>query len=321
MPNATQLWPWRRSPGSSAPREGSRRKITRMALLLGVLLVLASLAVGCGSGSASSAKTLDIADIGWTENSAVSALTGVLLEDQLGYQQVTTHTEDLDSAYHSVAQGELNAFEDVWLPNQQDKLYGVKDDVEVLGPWYRGQTEQGIAVPSYMDITSLDQLNESQVDLILGIEPSSVIMDKVHDDVIPAYGLKQELVEAPTAGMLDEVEKLYRDREEFAFIAWSPHWMNKQYDIRYLQDPKNAFGELNDPVQVMTVVNKDLGDRDPEAYAFMKAMTLAEGQLDDLESMIDKEGDPRKGARAWAEKNQEVWQPWVEAARNAQEKT
>ena len=110
--------------------------------------------------------------------------------------------------YGSVATGELNAFQDVWLPNQRDNLAGVEDNVEVLGYWYRGQTKQGIAVPSYMDTSSLDQLNESQADLILGIEPSSVVMDKVHDEVIPAYGLKQELVEAPTAGMLDEVDKL-----------------------------------------------------------------------------------------------------------------
>jgi glycine betaine/proline transport system substrate-binding protein len=120
--------------------------------------------------------------------------------------------------------------------------------------------------------------------------------------------------------MLAEVDKLYRDQEEFAFLAWSPHWMNQRYDIRYLEDPKNAFGELNEPAQVATIVNKDLGDRDPEAYAFMKALTLAECQIDDLESTINKEGDPHKGARVWAENNRDVWQPWVEAARNAQKK-
>jgi Substrate binding domain of ABC-type glycine betaine transport system len=131
MPKAAQLWS-SRSLGSNDPREGRGRKVTRVALL-GVLLVLGVLAMGCSSGSASSgsassAKTLNIADIGWTENTAVSALTEVLLEDQLGYQ-VTTHTKDLDSVYGSVAQGELNAFEDVWLPNQQDKLNNVKDNV------------------------------------------------------------------------------------------------------------------------------------------------------------------------------------------------
>jgi glycine betaine/proline transport system substrate-binding protein len=169
------------------------------AALLGLLLIVSILAASCSGGS-NSAKTLDVADIGWTENTAVAALTEVLLEDQLGYQQVSVHTKDLDSVYGSVATGELNAFQDVWLPNQRDKLASVEDNVEILGYWYRGQTKQGIAVPSYMNTTSLEQLNESQTDMILGIEPSSVVMEKVYDDVIPAYGLKQELVEGPTDG-------------------------------------------------------------------------------------------------------------------------
>ena len=109
-------------------------------------------------GGGDSGETLEIADIGWTENTAISALTKVLLEEELGYQEVTVHTRDLDSVYEDVAQGDLDAFEDVWLPNQQDLLGSVEDDVELLGPWYQGQTEQGIGVPSYMEATSLDQL-------------------------------------------------------------------------------------------------------------------------------------------------------------------
>jgi glycine betaine/proline transport system substrate-binding protein len=66
-------------------------------------------------------------------------------------------------------------------------------------------------------------------------------------------------------------------------------------------------------------VNEDLRNYDPEAYAFMDALTLNEEQLNNLESTINEEGDPLVGARVWAESNREVWQPWVEAARGAQE--
>src|ERR687897_1542900 len=121
-------------------------------------------------------RTLDIADIGWTENTAIAQLTKVLLEDQLGYEEVTVRTSDLDSVYDGVAQGDLDAFQDVWLPNQRALLSSVEDDVEILGFSYEGETEQGIAVPSYMETTILDQLNQSEADLILGIEPGSVIM-------------------------------------------------------------------------------------------------------------------------------------------------
>jgi glycine betaine/proline transport system substrate-binding protein len=288
------------------------------AAFLGLLLLLVStLATGCGGGE-DSAKRLDIADIGWTENTAIAHLTKVLLEEELGYEQVTIKTTDLDSVYGSVAEGDLDAFQDVWLPNQRDLLSSVKDDVEQLSFSYEGETEQGLAVPSYMDTTSLEQLNESKADMIFGIEPGSVVMGVIYDEVIPAYGLEQKLVEAPTEGMLTEVERRYNDREEFALVAWSPHWMNQRYDLRYLEDPEDAFGDLNDPAKITTIVRKNLAENDPEAREFMDALVLDEEYLNDLESTINEVGEPQEGARQWAQDNREVWQPWVEAAQNAQ---
>jgi len=277
------------------------------------LLIILGILTTSGCGGGASARTLDIADIGWTENTAIAQLTKVLLEEQLGYGEVTLHTSDLDSVYEEVGRGDLNAFQDVWLPNQRSLLESVQDDVEQLGFSYEGQTEQGIAVPTYMEETSLDQLAESDADLILGIEPGSVIMGQIYDEVIPAYDLPQKLVEGPTQGMLDEVDKRYRNREEFALVAWSPHWMNQRFDLRYLEDPKDALGELNDPAKITTIVNKDLPQDDPVAYAFMDALILDAEQIGDLESAITEAGDPHEGARGWAEENPEVWQPWVDA--------
>ena len=282
-----------------------------------LLIILGILTLGCGGGA--SGRTLDIADIGWTENTAIAQLTKVLLEEQLGYEEVTVRTSDLDSVYEDVAEGNLDAFQDVWLPNQRGLLSSVEDDVEQLSFSYEGQTEQGIAVPTYMDVTSLDQLNESEADLILGIEPGSVIMGQIYDEVMPAYDLAQKLVEGATQGMLDEVDKRYRNGEEFALVAWSPHWMNQQYDLRYLEDPQDALGELNDPASITTIVNEDLAQEDPVAYAFMDALILDEEQIGDLESAINEADDPHEGARRWAEDNPEVWQPWVEAAQDAQQ--
>ena len=47
------------------------------AVLLGLLVVVGALAASCGGGSG---KMLDIADIGWTENTAIAGLTKILLE-------------------------------------------------------------------------------------------------------------------------------------------------------------------------------------------------------------------------------------------------
>ena len=281
-----------------------------------LIVFLTILTSGCGGGV--SGRTIDIADIGWTENTAIAQLTKVLLEEQLGYEEVIVHTSDLESVYGDVAEGDLDAFQDVWLPNQRGLLESVQNSVEQLSFSYEGETEQGIAVPTYMDVTSLDQLNQSDADLILGIEPGSVVMGVIYDEVMPAYDLPQKLVEGPTQGMLTEVEKRYRGREEFALVAWSPHWMNQRFDLRYLEDPEDAFGELNDPARITTIVSEDLPQDDPVATAFMDALILDEDQLNDLESAINEAGNPQEGARRWAEDNPEVWEPWVEAAQQQQ---
>jgi glycine betaine/proline transport system substrate-binding protein len=282
-----------------------------LALALGALSV-----TGCGSLEQD--MSLKLANIGWDENVAVASLTKVLLEDELGYASVEIDTSDnLDTTYRAVASGELDAFQDVWLPNQEALLDQVAQDVEHLDPWFLGKTKQGMAVPAYMDVRSIDELNGTDAEFIFGIEPSAVMMQEVGGEVIPAYGLKQKLVEGPTAAMLAQVEQLYAYREPFVFLAWSPHWMNQRYDIRYLEDPKDAMGPTNDPAECSTIVRGGLRDEDPVAYTFMEALALTEEQINGLEYAINEEGDPLAGARRWVSENREVVRPWIEAARNA----
>ncbi len=281
-----------------------------LALVMGAITL-----TGCGGLGQNSGLVL--ANIGWDENVAVSNLTKALLEDELGYEGVDIDTnEDLDATYRRVASGELDAFQDVWLPNQEALLEQVAEEVEHLDPWFLGETKQGMAVPAYMDVWSIEELNGTDAQFIFGIEQSSVMMQEVGEEVMPAYSLEQELVEAPTAGMLAEVDRLYAFRDEFVFLAWSPHWMNQRYDIRYLKDPKDAQGTTNDPAKCSTIVRGDLREDDPVAYAFIDALELTEEQINGLETVINDEDDPLAGARRWASENRAVIRPWIEAARD-----
>jgi len=105
--------------------------------------------------------------------------------------------------------------------------------------------------------------------------------------------------------------------EDFVFLAWSPHWMNRRYDIRYLEDPKDALGPTNDPARLSTIVRGGLREGDPEAYALMDTLALDEGQIEGLEYAINKADNPAAGARRWVSEHREVVRPWIEAARKA----
>jgi hypothetical protein len=72
-------------------------------------------------------------------------------------------------------------------------------------------------------------------------------------------------------------------------------------DLRYLEDPKDAFGKLNEPAKISTIVKKNLSEDEPVAYTFMKALALDEEHLNDLESTINEVGEQHEGAKQWAQ--------------------
>jgi glycine betaine/proline transport system substrate-binding protein len=296
-------------------------EFVRKPLVLVLALLVTTIAASCGGGAGSSGnKTLTLGSIGWNENIAVSTLTKVVMEDDLGYEEVQIKGPlELGPLFQGVASGDLQAFQDVWLPNHQDYLNNpqIKNDVELLDPWYEGQTTYGIAVPDYMDVQSIADLDRAATDEITGIEPSAAFHPVIKNKVIAGYNLDMVLVESSTAAMLSELEKAYKAKEPIVFLAWSPHWMNAEYDFHYLDDPKNLQGAFDDPSRILTVVNQDLKDDDPQAYAFLNAISLDEEQVNTIEAEINEAGsnNPEKGVRSWLKDNQDVVQPWVKAAK------
>ena len=141
-------------------------RLTRreMLKLSGGALAGASLlgVAGCGSsGGGSASKSLTLGSIGWDENIAVSNLTKVVLGDEMGYDVQLKGPLDLGPMFQGLSSGDLQAFQDVWLPNHEQYLNKpqIKPRVEVLKPWYQGTTKFGITVLSYMEgITSIADL-------------------------------------------------------------------------------------------------------------------------------------------------------------------
>lgn len=294
--------------------------IVRRTKSLVAALAVILLAAGCGGfGSLSgSGESLTLGYIQWDENVAVSNLTKVLLEEDLGYENVELKLTDVPEAFTNVGSGEMDGFQDVWLPNLQDSLDEVSNDVELLEPWYEGETSYGIAVPDYMtDVRSLADLDEAGTDRIIGIEPTAAFHPQIPNEVVPAYNLDMELVEASTPAMLAELKRSYEVREPIVFLRWEPHWMNAVYDLRYLEDPKDAQGEFNDPAEISSIVSEDLSESEPVAYAFLAAISLDANQVNQMELDINEAGDPARGIEIWLDENREVVEPWIEAARQS----
>lgn len=283
------------------------------------MLLVSALATGCGVAGAGN-KQLTLGYLQWDENVANSNLIKVILEDDLGYDQVQLKLDGLGTIFRGVSDGELDAFTDVWMPNHEAYIKEIRGKAELSKkPWYLGETTYGIAVPDYMsNVRSIADLNSSGANEITGIEPGAVLMKRIDRVVIPEYDLHLELVEGSTPAMLDELHTAYRMKEPFVFLAWSPHWMNEEYDFHYLKDPKNAMGKYDEPNKLRSVFRKGLAHDDPVAYTLINSMRLTEQQVGSLELSVKRAKSPEEGARDWLKSHHDVVEPWIEAAKRAE---
>ena len=294
------------------------KKLLAVILALVVGAVVSGCGGGGGGGGSAESRSLNLGvATGWDEAAVIANLSKIVMEEDLGYGEVQLQELELGPVIQGVASGDLDAYQDIWLPNHQAQIDEVENDIVQLDPWYDGTTEFGIAVPTYMtNVNAIPDLNQTDVTQILGIEPGAIISERIPESVIPTYGLEQEYVQSSTPSMLSQVEELSDNREEFAFVAWRPHWMNQRYDFKYLEDPEDGLTDLNDGATILSIVNEDLPDDDPVAYAFLDAITLTEDQVNEIENI--NPNDYAESARTWLEDNRDVVQPWIDAAREAE---
>jgi glycine betaine/proline transport system substrate-binding protein len=294
------------------------KKLLAVILALVVGAVVSGCGGGGGGGGSAESRSLNLGvATGWDEAAVIANLSKIVMEEDLGYGEVRLQELELGPVIQGVASGDLDAYQDIWLPNHQGQIDEVENDIVQLDPWYDGTTEFGIAVPTYMtNVNAIPDLNQTDITQILGIEPGAIISERIPESVIPTYGLQQEYVQSSTPSMLSQVEELSDNQEEFAFVAWRPHWMNQRYDFKYLEDPEDGLTDLNDGATILSIVNEDLPDDDPVAYAFLDAITLTEDQVNEIENI--NPNDYAESARTWLEDNRDVVQPWVDAAREAE---
>lgn len=260
---------------------------------------------------------LTIAHSGWDESVALATLTGVVLEDEFGYE-AELESAAPEGAFEMVAGGGADAFQGIWRPRHDDLVAAHEGDMEMLGGWLFGTTRASLAAPSYMDIRRLSDLERVaglEKALVLDAEASGV--GEVPAEVFERHGLEPS-VYSDSPAMMEEAERLYEAEEPFVLLAYSPHWMNLEHDLVYLEDGEDGLLEdMNRPQTLHSAARTGLASEDPLAHAFLAEMSLTENQIESLELAIHEAEDPAEGARAWADSNEGLINLWVSLARES----
>ncbi|BBL79914.1 hypothetical protein RxyAA322_17680 [Rubrobacter xylanophilus] len=295
--------------------------------ILPVLLVaVVLLAAGCGASSQVAARSqddrIDIAYTGWPEDAAIVGVTGALLED-LGYE-VRVHRVGQSEAIDGVASGRYDVFGDVWVPvheelldrageGRENPLDGRLDELDLLNSWVVGVTRSSLAVPSYVGINRVDEIEGSGVKRALVLAPGASALGPLPEEALSRWGLEVEEY-GSAAAMLEEVGRLYSRREPFVFLAWAPHWMNREYEITYLEDPGYALGSLTLPAEIRIITRRGMEEQQPLAHALIDTIVLTQSQVEDVQLAIREAGGPEEGARRWLAANRDLRSTWLRNA-------
>ncbi|KAF1299579.1 glycine/betaine ABC transporter permease [Enterococcus sp. JM4C] len=270
------------------------------------VIVLAAVGLSAFTGNDKSDKEINLAYVEWdTEVASTNVVAEVLRE--MGYKVNLT---PLDNAimWESVSKGEMDGMVAAWLPNTHGSQYAqYKDQVDDLGENLTG-AKVGIAVPSYMDVNSIDELSDQAGKTITGIEPGAGVVNAAENTLKTYSNLSDWTVETSSSGaMTVALGQAIKNKEEIVITGWSPHWMFAKYDLKYLEDPKGGMGDAE---AIHTITRKNLKEDQPEAYQLLDNFNWTKEDMEEVMLEINNKKDPEDAAKEWIEKNQDLVESW-----------
>ena len=265
-------------------------------------------------------KEVRFSDVGWTDITATTAATSVVLE-ALGYEPEATLLS-VPVTYASMKNGDIDIFLGNWMPTMEGDLAPYREDgsVDIVRVNLEG-AKYTLAVPAYTaeqglkDFADIAAFEEQLDGKIYGIEPGNdgnrLIQDMIDQG---AFGLQGfELVESSEQGMLAHVARSKRREEHVVFLGWAPHPMNNNFDLVYLSGGDDFFGPNFGGATVYTNVRKGYIEECPNVGQLLKNLTFTlpmEGAI--MGAILDDGQEPNDAARAWLIENPAILTGWLE---------
>lgn len=281
---------------------------------------------GIALGGLAHASEISLATAPWPGATVKTEITSQLLQ-RLGYDTKVTEASTAISL-EGMTSGDVDINMALWRPSQSDMLDPRLESGEVVeiveniqGARYR------LAVPGHVwdaGVHSMADLNDyaEQFDYsIYGIEPGNIgneISQKAIDENI--YGLSDwKVVASSVTGMLTQLKANNNADRWTVFAAWEPHWMNVVYDVRYLNDPENLWGEDS---SVSTIANAEFLADAPNIRTLLEQLVVP---IDVQNSWVQEYSREQRTleevAREWINTHPDMVEQWLEGVTTANGET
>ncbi|GGJ83183.1 glycine betaine ABC transporter substrate-binding protein [Pseudomonas matsuisoli] len=270
----------------------------------------ATFALGMSASMAADKPELKIGFVnGWDDSVATTNVAAQIIQEKLGYP-VKLQPVEAAIMWQGVSRGDLDATLSAWLPATHGEYYArLKDKVEVLGTNYDG-AKIGLVVPGYVKAKSIDELNEYSSEFggqITGIDAGAGVMRRA-EDAIKQYDLNLRLMPSSGPAMTVALTRAINAEKPIVVTSWIPHWMFAKWNLRFLEDPKNVFGDAE---HVDSVANPGLNKKAPEVAAFLKKFSWNAEEIGSVMLAITEGAQPEQAAKDWIAKNPERVEEWL----------
>ena len=269
-------------------------------------------------------RNVRLSDIGWTAESATTAILGQTLAD-LGYKPTIT-VLSVPVTFESMKNGDIDAFIANWMPTMEPMLKPYIDDgsivhlrTNLVGAKYT------LAVPDYLydaglhDFADIHKFRKELAGQIYGIEPGNdgnqLILDMIKENKFGLGGFK--LVESSEQGMLAQVERAERTKSPVVFLGWAPHPMNTHYHLRYLTGGDDTFGPNYGAATVNTLTRKGYTAQCPNVARLLSNLEFSvDLENEFMDRILTDKLSAAEVGRQWVAKHPPQLAQWLQGVKS-----
>jgi glycine betaine/proline transport system substrate-binding protein len=274
-----------------------------------------------GSAFAAGCDKVTFADVGWTDITATTAATSLVLK-ALGYE-TETKVLSVPVTYEGMSSGDVDVFLGNWMPTMESNIAAYRDAKTVdtvranlEGAKYTLATNAKGAELGIKDFADIAAHSADLGGKIYGIEAGNdgnkLILDMIDKD---AFGLKAagvDIVESSEQGMLAQVERADNAGEAIVFLGWEPHPMNAKFKMSYLTGGDDYFGPNLGGATVYTNTRAGYIAECPNVGKLLTNLAFTLPMENEIMGAILNDGaEPEAAAKAWLAAHADALGPWL----------
>ncbi|MFO1138467.1 MAG: glycine betaine ABC transporter substrate-binding protein [Paracoccus sp. (in: a-proteobacteria)] len=270
-------------------------------------ILAGALALGLAVPAMAQDKVIKMGTLSWEDLTPITGITKKVLEDK-GFTVEVTPFSEWGIAYAALAKGDVQILASQTDYVAQDYWQRNKSRLEKISPVSHG-LYQGIAVPAYVPIDSIEQLNENADKFggkIIGIEPGSGLMREAAD-VVSQYGLKLQLVEGSSAAMTAALKSATDRQEWIAVTIWEPSWMVQKFQTKFLADPKGIFAP---PQGYYWIGQKGFSEVNPEARETIASVYVPLADITAINAAVNEGKTMDQAVADWTAAHADLLKRW-----------